>query len=211
MENLLAEFLLGMFLSPFRAIMLLSGLIAMSAPVIFLVEQARERSGRRRWGRIVVGDFIPARATFQAYVIVAAVGFIGIAYALIGTSSFRESFAQVLFWPVIVIGVVWVWGWVEKEFAWPGWFVAIEVKDVPGEFLARRERRRREREDLIQLGREVLRRQAAEGGSAVLDGVASAESDLDREPNAGPLDGEPHVGNDVSDREGEAEGPAHRS
>jgi hypothetical protein len=208
MENLLAEILLGALLSPFRAIMLFGGLALMLLPVLFLLEQARERSGRRRWGRIVTGDFIPARATFQACTIVAIVGFIGITYAFMGAASFRDSIAQVLFWPVILIGVVWIWGWVEKEFAWPGWLVATEVKDVPGEFFERRERSRKEKEELIELGREVLSRQAAEAASAVPEAAASQDPDPDPDLDPGSL------GDGTDSRNGESgqgsDGRAHR-
>ncbi|MEV0952485.1 hypothetical protein [Promicromonospora sp. NPDC050249] len=202
------DILSGTFLSPFGYFMVAAGVICMATPVLFLVEQARERSGKRRWGRVFAGGPIPARAVFHGSVVFAAVGYIAVVLGLVGRYGFRDSLGSLLFWPVIVIGVALVWGWVEKEFAWPGWFVAKEVKEVPGEFFERRERGRREKEELIELGREVLRRQAAEDGSAVPGAAASQEPDADRDLDHGPS------GNGSDSRNGESDlgsdGRAHR-
>lgn len=65
-------------------------------------------------------------------------------------------------WSVgLFVAIVAVWAWVEKEFAWPGWFVAREARGVKGEFFSRRERCRREQAELIDLGKLLLERERA--------------------------------------------------
>lgn len=85
------------------------------------------------------------------------VGFLAILMGFMGTRFIDVA------WDVFDAGILaaillWVWHWVEDEFAWPGWFVPAEAKDIPGRFYVRREARRREKAELLALGREMLER-----------------------------------------------------
>lgn len=50
--------------------------------------------------------------------------------------------------PVLMLGplvastlLIWSWERVEREFAWPGWLVPPEVRDVQGDYFVRRTKR----------------------------------------------------------------------
>ena len=74
-------------------------------------------------------------------------------------SRLRDIDPRWLWLAGLFVAIVSVWAWVEKEFAWPGWFVAREARGVKGEFFSRRERRRRHQAELIELGKRLLERE----------------------------------------------------
>jgi hypothetical protein len=94
---------------------------------------------------------------FQLGVAGALVGFLAIFMGFMGT-RFIDVAWNVFGVGILVAILLWLWHWVEDEFAWPGWFVPAEAKDIPGRFYVRREARRRERAELLALGREMLER-----------------------------------------------------
>jgi len=90
---------------------------------------------------------------------------------------------------VIFAIVLWCWHWVEHEFAWPGWFVPVEAKDVPGRFFARREARRREKAELLALGQELLHRER-ETESRTGDADSDPRPDSGDDTSSGPSSGD---------------------
>jgi hypothetical protein len=107
------------------------------------------------------------------------VGFLAVYMGFMGARFVHVAWDA--FGVVIMAAILlWIWHWVEDEFAWPGWFVPVEAKDIPGRFFVRREVRRREKAELLALGREMLERDREDGEHAdeTDEGVNDASGDV---------------------------------
>lgn len=140
---------------PFRGFLIVSGLFGIAFFGAISGLTVARSFGR---GRKLHVDRTPfPRTMFQLGVAGTLVGFLAAFMGFMGT-----RFIGVL-WDAFGVGILvaillWVWHWVEDEFAWPGWFVPAEAKDIPGRFYVRREARRREKAELLALGREMVER-----------------------------------------------------
>lgn len=134
-----------------RIILALAGGMAVAAAVTGYVGILRGKSalaGAKDIDEFITwhwGDLDQATAVLRTRAQLLSVALVaGLAVLSFGVFG-RRFETETLFLSCVALFVIAIWWWLEREFAWPGFFIPREARGTRGLFQARREARRRSR------------------------------------------------------------------